>query len=164
MLKEMRRSQQLMKREQTEEILEHGTSGVLSICLENGYGYGVPMSYVYKNGKIYFHCAKEGQKLDGIKNNDKVTFTVIGQDKIVPENYTTHYKSAMAFGKISVVEDDAMRRKIMEYIVEKYSPDYASDAVEVVESKFDILCILELDVEQITGKMAPALARMENKQ
>ena len=62
--------------------------GVLSLLGEDGYPYGVPLSYVYRNGKLLFHCATKGHKLDALRREEKCSFCVIGQDEIVPERYT----------------------------------------------------------------------------
>lgn len=55
------------------EILNKGEYGILSIITNEGYPYGVPLNYVYIDNCIYFHCAIEGQKLDSIKSNNKVS-------------------------------------------------------------------------------------------
>ena len=69
-----------------------------------GYPYGVPLSYVYHNGKLYFHCAKAGHKLDAIRREGKCSFCVIGQDQVVAEKYTTLFRSVIAFGQVRVLE------------------------------------------------------------
>lgn len=63
------------------------------------------MSYAYREGKIYFHAARTGHKIDAIARCSKASFCVVDQDKIVPEKFTTHYRSAIAFGRIRVAED-----------------------------------------------------------
>lgn len=54
----MRRIRQQLPLEETKQILSEATSGVLSVIGDNGYPYGVPISYVYADGKIFFtaHC------------------------------------------------------------------------------------------------------------
>lgn len=89
MFREMRRSKQQLPREVAVEILERNTSGVLALSGDEGYPYAVPMSYVYAEGKIYFHSAKNGHKIDAIQRNEKASFCVIDQDQIIPEKYTT---------------------------------------------------------------------------
>ena len=61
MFREMRRKRQQLPREEAEAVLRRGSFGVLAVHGEDGYPYAVPLSYVYWNGKIYFHCAREGQ-------------------------------------------------------------------------------------------------------
>ena len=69
MFREMRRNKQLLSEAETIEILETCTSGVLGVTGDDDYPYTVPVSHVYKDGKLYFHCASEGHKIDGIKKS-----------------------------------------------------------------------------------------------
>ena len=80
----------------------HGTSGVLALAGDNGYPYALPISYVYSDGKIYFHSAKSGHKIDAVKRCEKASFCVIAEDNIIPEEYTTYYKSVIVFGKLKI--------------------------------------------------------------
>lgn len=123
MFRQMRRKKQALSREECEEILQQGTSGVLAVSGDDDYPYAVPMSYVFCENKIYFHCAKSGHKLDAVSRNEKVSFCVIGQDHIVPEQYTTHYKSVIVFGKIRILENDTEKRTAIEKLAIKYAPN-----------------------------------------
>jgi len=87
MFRKMRRIKQELSNEACIQVLNKGTSGVLAVYGENGYPYAVPLSYIYDNSKIYFHCALSGHKLYAIKSNSKVSFCVIDQDEIIPEEY-----------------------------------------------------------------------------
>ena len=91
MFRDMRRKKQKLSYEECERILKRNTAGVLAVDGDNNYPYAVPMSYVYDSSKIYFHCAKTGHKIDAITKNEKVSFCVIDEDRIVPEEYTTYY-------------------------------------------------------------------------
>ena len=86
MFRAMRRKRQQLSREEAEAILERGTSGVLAVAGDNGYPYAVPLSYVYQDGKLWFHCAKSGHKLDAVRREEKASFCVIDQDLVVPED------------------------------------------------------------------------------
>ena len=96
----MRRSRQQLRKEDCFEILSRGSSGVLACLGDGGYPYAVPISYVWDGEKIYFHCAKAGHKLDAVRSCGKVSFCVIGSDDVVPEKYTTCYRSVIVFGRI----------------------------------------------------------------
>lgn len=91
MFRPMRRKQQALSMEAAEAVLHRGTSGVLALAGDSGYPYALPISYVYGSGRIYFHCARSGHKLDAIRRNPKASFCVIHQDQIVPEQYTTYF-------------------------------------------------------------------------
>ena len=100
MFQTMRRKRQELSREDTAAILERRASGVLALAEEGGFPYAVPLSYVYTGDKLYFHCAKSGHKLGLIRQNPKASFCVVDQDQIVPEEYTTYFRSAIVFGEL----------------------------------------------------------------
>ena len=114
MFREMRRKRQLLSEKEAGEILKRGTSGVLALAGDDGYTYAVPISYVYDGEKLYFHSAKSGHKLDAIAAEPKASFCVIDQDRIVPEEYTTYFRSVIAFGRVRVMEDEAEKRQAIE--------------------------------------------------
>ena len=107
MFREMRRKKQQLSEVETAEILKRGTSGTLALFGDGGYPYAVPISYVFANGKIYFHGGKQGHKLDAVSRNPKASFCVIDQDLVVPEKYTTYFRSAIVFGTIRILETEA---------------------------------------------------------
>jgi len=109
MFREMRRGKQALPDEEAREILYSATSGVLALSGDDDYPYALPISYFYDGNKLYFHCAKEGHKIDAIKRNDKASFCVIAQDDVSPEEYTTHFKSVIVFGRISIIEDELQK-------------------------------------------------------
>ena len=160
MFREMRRKRQQLPNEECIEILEKSTSGVLAVSGDEGYPYAVPLSYVYHDGKIYFHCAKTGHKLDAIKNNPKASFCIIAADEIIPEKYTTYFKSVIAFGTARIMEGDEMRTAI-ELLAAKYSPN-VEGRDEEIDREYPALAMIELTIEHMTGKEAIELTRMRN--
>ena len=158
-MREMRRIRQLLSREDCESILNEQTSGVLSVYGDDGYPYGVPLSYVYADGKLYFHSAKTGHKMDAVRKNNKVSFTIIAQDNIVPEEYTTHFRSVIVFGRVRILENDAEKRAAIEQLAEKYMPDLKEGRLQEIDREFSRLCMLELTIDHMTGKEAIELVR-----
>ena len=140
-------------------ILKENTSGVLSVYGEDGYPYGVPLSYVYADGKLYFHSAKDGHKIDAVRNNNKVSFTVIAQDNIVAEEYTTYFQSVIAFGTARILEQDDEKRAAIEQLAEKYMPDLKEGRLQEIEKEFHRLCMIEVTIDSLTGKEAIELMR-----
>ena len=158
-MREMRRSRQLLSQQDCERILKENTSGVLSVYGEDGYPYGVPLSYVYADGKLYFHSAKDGHKIDAVRNNNKVSFTVIAQDNIVAEEYTTYFQSVIAFGTARILEQDDEKRAAIERLAEKYMPDLKEGRLQEIEKEFHRLCMIEVTINSLTGKEAIELVR-----
>lgn len=155
----MRRKNQILSAEDTISVLQKGTSGVLAVYGDNDYPYAVPLSYVYYNSKIYFHCAKTGHKIDAINKNNKVSFCVIDQDTIVPQEYTTYFRSVIAFGKARILENETEKRKAMEILAEKYSPNHEKGRLEEIDKLFNQVCLIEIEIDHLTGKEAIELVR-----
>ena len=160
MFREMRRKRQALPLERCEEVLRRGTSGVLALSGDEGYPYAVPISYCYDGSRLYFHCAKEGHKLDAIRREPRASFCVIDQDQVVPEEYTTYFRSVIVFGRVTVLEDDGAKRAAMEKLALKYAPaDRAEHRREYIDREWAPLCMLEMTVDHMTGKEAVELVR-----
>lgn len=160
MFREMRRIKQLLSSAETETVLARGSHGVLSVIGDDGYPYGVPISYAYTNGKIYMHCARSGHKLDAIRSCDKASFSVVDADDLLPEKFTTCFRSAIAFGRVQLVTDEAEKRRAIELICSKYCPDVpATHTQAAIESEWTALTILCFTIEHLTGKEANELVK-----
>lgn len=153
----MRRFKQELPQNEIERILLKNTSGVLSVIDENGYPYSVPLSYAYSNGKIYFHSAKSGHKIDAIKNCDKTTFCIIDKDRVLPEKYTTVYKSVIAFGKAEIISDSNEILFAIKEIGNKYYPNHDNELQTEIEKFKSVFFIIRFNIEHITGKQANEL-------
>jgi hypothetical protein len=153
MFREMRRGKQLLCMEDTIAVMDRCTNGVLACLGDEEYPYAVPLSYVYLNNKIYFHSAKTGHKIDSITKNPKVSFSVIDEDTIVSEKYTTYFRSVIAFGKARIVEGDE-RLEAFKALVEKYSGDQPEEAKHKEITGCTQAYVIAIDVEHITGKEA----------
>ena len=158
MFREMRRNMQALTAEETAEILKRNTSGVLSLNGDDGYPYGVPLSYVYLDSKLYFHCAGAGHKLDSILKDDKVSFCVIDQDQVVGEEYTTYFRSVIAFGRARVLEGAEKLRPLVE-LCEKYYPGHLEQTRQKAEHALKNVSIVEVTIEHMTGKTAMELVK-----
>ena len=158
MFREMRRKKQALNAGEITQILKRNTSGVLSVNGDDGYPYGVPLSYVYLDSKIYFHCAAAGHKLESILKSDKVSFCVIDQDQVVGEEYTTYFRSVVAFGRARILEGEEKLRPLVE-LCEKYYPGHLEQTRQKAEGALKNVCIVELAIEHITGKTAMELVK-----
>ncbi len=154
MFRPMRRNDKAFSEQETLELLQLCPSGVLAVLGDDGYPYTVPINYVYdeENGRIYFHCAKVGNKLDAIRRCDKVSFCVVGQDKVVQQEFNTHFRSVIVFGRAPIVEDDARRRHALSCFNRKLSPDYPEEGEREITISRERVCIVEIEPEHITGK------------
>lgn len=153
MFREMRRVKQLLSEEDTTAVLNRCTSGTLACLGDEDYPYSIPISYVYFNGKIYFHSAKKGHKIDAITKNPKVSFSVIDEDTIVSKEYTTYFRSVVAFGKARFVEGDEWV-EAFRALIEKYSGDQPEESKSKELTGCTEACIVAIDIEHLTGKEA----------
>lgn len=164
MYPEMRRKKQALSPAACDAILQAGTSGVLALSGADGQPYAVPLSYVYHEGKIYFHCAKTGHKLDLLDQNPKASFCVIGQDQVVPEQYTTYYRSVIVFGTVRRLTAGEEKRAAILALARRYSPDEPAEKVDAEIARYwDALCMLELTPDHITGKECIELVRQAGR-
>ncbi len=154
MFREMRRKKQLLSEAETIEILKSCTSGVLAVTGDNDYPYAVPLSYAYKDGKLFFHFAKAGHKFDSIVRNNKVSFCVIKTDDVIQKTFTTHFRSAIVFGRARMLTEDSEKKYALECLVEKYSPDYIAESQSEIEREWKLVSVAELQIEHMTGKAA----------
>ena len=161
MFREMRRKNQLLSDAVSRDILEKNTSGVLSLMGDDGYPYGVPLSYVLVGDKLFFHCAKAGHKIDAIRREEKASFCVIDQDIVVSEEYTTHFRSVIAFGRVHILEGEEEKRNALRLLAGKYSAEQGEAGIEAeIDKSFANVCMLQFDLEHVTGKEAIELVKM----
>lgn len=158
MERKMRRFRQLLDHEEAKTILRTATNGVLSLTDGDGTPYGVPLSFAYDGGRaIYFHSALKGHKIDCITAGSACSFCVVGQDRIVPSEFTTYFRSVIVSGNITAVEDKDEILEGLKLLCEKYSPAIDSDA-EISRCLSHVL-VLRLDISNMTGKEAIELVR-----
>ena len=154
MFRGMRRKRQDLSETETIAMLQSCTSGVLALHGDDDYPYAVPLSFAYEDGKLYFHSATAGHKIDALERNEKASFCVIAADDVVQSTFTTHFRSAIVFGRARVVTDDSEKRHALECLVKKYSPDYLEAADAEIDGEWKRVCVIELAVEHVSGKAA----------
>ena len=164
MFREMRRIAQQISPEECAEVLRRATSGVLGLHGDDGYPYTVPLSFVYQEGgaglgTIGFHCAKTGHKIDAIRRNGKVSFTVIDRDEVMPRERTTKYRSVIVFGRARILEDEQEMRRVANAIGDKYSRGFEELYMRETEDTIreGRLCCVEITLDRMTGKIGREL-------
>ena len=152
MFRKMRRSAQQLSHEETEGILRSSTSGVLALLGDEDYPYAVPLSHVYHNGTLYFHGAKDGHKADAVRRHDKASFCVIAADDVIPSQFTTRYRSAIAFGRVREVTDPGEKREAITALALRFGAAHMDKGEQEIHVEWDHLFMIALDVEHLTGK------------
>ena len=160
MFRAMRRSKQQLTDNEVIAILEQGEVGVLAVLGDEGYPYTVPINYVYADGRILMHSAKSGHKIEAIRGCDKASFCVIGQADVVAQDYSTNFRSVVAFGRVRIVEDDAERQSALRLLGDKYNPGQDAALEAEIAKAGAHAAVIELAVEHATGKQSKELAQV----
>lgn len=151
MFREMRRKEKLADTKEAYEILKRCNYGILSVIGDEGYPYGIPINYAVNDNEIIMHSALEGHKIDAIKNNDKVSFTVVSFEKLVPEKFTTKFESVVVFGKARF-EEERKEEYLME-LIDAHHSDYKDVGRKYVEKSAYETAVIVIEIEHITGKL-----------
>lgn len=147
----MRRYKQALGNDECVRILEHAYRGFLSVNGDNGYPYCLPISFVYEDGKLFFHCAKEGHKLDSIRACDKACFTVLDEPEKEPGDWWYHVKSVICFGRVTLMANDEERLSRLRSLGQKYFPEGYDTESDIIRNgpKAEIL---QFTIEHMSGK------------
>ena len=147
----MRRFMQALPPEECTAILETAYRGFLSVIGDGGYPYTVPINFVFTDGKLYFHCAREGHKLDAIRSCDKACFTVIDDPVKEPDSWWYHVRSVICFGRIAILESGEEHDRRLVELGKKYFPD-GYDIDTDMKRNAPRAEVLEFTIEHISGK------------
>lgn len=159
----MRRHRQQLSQEESISILERATSGTLALLGDDDYPYAVPISFVYHEGCLYFHSAEEGHKIDAILRHDKASFCVIDQDNVQGEKYTTYFRSVIAFGHVSIIEDAEEKLATAKLLGNRYNPHQDEALQKEIDKGLHRMVMIRMKIEHLTGKEAIELARKKDK-
>lgn len=152
MFRPMLRKDRQISTEEMYRILNENAYGILSTLGDNGYPYGVPISYVLLKDAIYVHGARKGHKFDNIEHCKRVSFTVVGNTKILPDRFSTNFESVIVFGVAEeVFDDEKLAANIA--LIEKYSPDFLAEGREYIDKAAKAARVFKINMEHISGKM-----------
>lgn len=155
---EMRRAKQRLSPEESLAILEKGSSGVLALW-DGEEPYAVPLSYVYHQGKLYFHCARAGRKLEAIKVCPRASFCVVAADNVIAEKYTTAYRSVIVSGRLRIIEDETEMVPALRLLAAKYNPLQGEVLDNKIAEGIPRMFMLELRADEISGKQGKELLK-----
>ena len=153
MFRELSNKQKQISNDECVELLKQETRGILSVNGDDGYPYGIPMNHFYdfEDGCIYFHCGKNGHKIDALRRSDKVSFCVYEKGSKVEDDWALNVRSVVVFGKVEIIDDIAIASDIARKLSYKFTPDEPYIQNEINHYAKATL-ILKLIPEQITGK------------
>lgn len=142
----------IKSREEMEKILRRETMGFLGLCMDR-IPYVVPLTYVYVEGKILFHCALKGKKLDYIKANPQVCFTVGKQFGEVCHHprgarCRTSHDSVICYGVARIIDNMEERCGILN----RFNRCLQPDAEEIPLGAISKCCAIEIKITKMTGR------------
>ncbi len=153
MFRPIRKKKNEISTEDAKELLRTCRRGVLAVNGDDGYPYAVPINYWYDetNQRIIFHGAKAGHKVDSIKKNDRVCFTVVGHETVKDEAWAPYLQSAVVFGRCRLVENREDAMQLVKRFAMKYYPDEAAVNEEIAQSGMAVQMFV-IDIEHLSGK------------
>ncbi len=152
MFRKMRRFRQEISEEECREILKTEMRGVLAVKGEDGYPYALPMDFLYDAGKLYFHSARQGHKIDALKADDRVSFCVYDKGFRKEGDWALNIRSVILFGRIRLMEDTEEVIPILRKFGLKYYPTEESVEKEIAKDGSRVQ-MLELTIDHMTGKL-----------
>ncbi len=152
MFRPMRRAKQEMTKEQCDAVLCQAPRGVLSLHGEDGYPYGFPMNHIYLDGKLYFHSAKEGHKVDALSANSKASFCVMDDGYREEGHWELNIQSVIVFGTLELVEHQEEAVAVVRKLALKHYPDEAS-FTPMLQRCLGRFHIYRLTIHHMTGKL-----------
>lgn len=158
MFRELKRMEQTLTENEMISILNSCQTGVMAVNGDDGYPYAVPLNYVYENGRILFHCALDGHKVDAIKKNPKVSFCVIESDDVDARALNTDYKSVIVFGKAGIIDGNEDRMAALMTIGAKYSAEFEEEVKREIKNEWDNVALVEIVLDHMSGKKGSGVA------
>lgn len=153
MFRELVRKNKQIPDEECIAILKKETRGVLAVNGDDGYPYGMPMNHFYnpEDGCIYFHCGRNGHRLDSLKRSDKVSFCVCEQGYRNAGDWAYNVRSVIVFGRVEMMDDLEEIIRISRQLCYKFTQDEAYIQKEIDHFAKATL-LLRLTPEHICGK------------
>ena len=153
MFRPMRRFKQQLSDSEALEVLANAKRGVLSVIGDDGWPYGIWLNPHYRkeDGRIYFHGAKEGHKIDALRKDARASFTVIDDGVRDDGGWAYTFRSVVIFGRIEFVEDQAFALELCRELARRFNPSEADIEKEIrmAGARVQVLCLIP---EHITGK------------
>lgn len=153
MFRPMRRFRQELPKEVCTELLTELPRGILSVYGEDGYPYGIPIDFYYENGKIYFHGAREGHKIDALKKVDRVCFTLMDEGVPAEGKRGLNFRSVICFGRARIMEMDENALVLCRKLGLKYAPGDTAYVEEDVNRNRDHVQMIEMTIDHMSGKL-----------
>lgn len=154
----MRRSDRAQSRDFALSLIDRCTYGVMSVSTGEDTPYCLPLSLVRVDNRLYFHCAKQGRKLELLRKNPRVCVTFVGASEpayVEAGNmYTDFFQSAMVVGTAGEVLEDGEKAMALRALCLKLTPqDVTGDRLDrAIASSLAATGVWRIEMEEITAK------------
>lgn len=149
-----RKDKEITDFNEIESILKRNNICRVALSKDN-MPYVIPMNYGYKNYTLIFHSAKEGKKIDIIKNNPEACFEITEDIKIVKSeqacSFGTKYRSVIGRGKIEIIEDESMKIEGLNVLMKQHSD---KNNWEFSKQFLRNVVFLKLEIDELSGKQS----------
>jgi nitroimidazol reductase NimA-like FMN-containing flavoprotein (pyridoxamine 5'-phosphate oxidase superfamily) len=153
MFRELLRKNKRLDTDTCIRLLREQKRGVLSVIGDHGYPYGMPMNHFYnpEDRCIYFHCGRNGHRLDSLKRSSKASFCVCEQGYKENGDWAYHVRSVIVFGEVEIIDDIDVVSHIARKLSYKFTHDEAYIQNEIDRFAKATL-LLKLTPEHVCGK------------
>lgn len=155
MFRKMRREKQQVSEEACKRILTEEKRAAFSVMGDDGYPHTIPINFYYDeaDNKIYFHGAKEGKKIDAMKQCNKVCLTTWNQGYKKEGHWEWNATSVVVFGRVTPVTDPDVAESRLRKLAAKYYPTEEEVEEEMTSSSAKHVLVLSIEIEHMTGKL-----------
>ena len=153
MFRPLRRKSRAISDDAARALLANERRGVLAVNGDDGYPFALPVNYFFdaENGRIYFHGAKVGHKVDALNRSDKVCFTVYGNEHFEEGEWAPFVQSTVAFGRCHLIDDAEFTVEKVRELALKYYPS-AEEVEHEIAKDIKGVQLYEIQIEHLTGK------------
>jgi nitroimidazol reductase NimA-like FMN-containing flavoprotein (pyridoxamine 5'-phosphate oxidase superfamily) len=146
--------QWISDRAEMEDILRECLAGSLATVGPDGAPYVVTVNYVYRDGKIYFHGAPAGKKMDNLTHDPRVCFAAHVVDRIVRApramEFSTRYRSVVVHGQARRLADPAAKEAALIALTARYAEGQPFEPP--TEEDIAATAVVEIEIHEMTGK------------
>ncbi|AOZ91972.1 pyridoxamine 5'-phosphate oxidase family protein [Paenibacillus crassostreae] len=127
------------------QFLSDMSFGFLGTVTEDGRPRVTPLNFVYDQGCFYFHGSRVGEKMNHLRSNDQVSFTVADEYALIPSYFsdpamacpaTAYFKSVTASGNAVILEDLVEKGRIFTLFMKKLQPEGGYDPIDPADPRY----------------------------
>lgn len=149
-----RKDKEVTSRKWMMEVLEKGTWMELAMSGKDGWPYIVPLNYGFGDNFIIIHGAREGKKIDILKENDRVAFNVAIDTEVVrneddPSEFSMKYRSVSGQGIAKFIEDPEEKREALKILMDHYR----GPKEPMTEGMLKATAVIRISITELTGKI-----------